>query len=81
MAQKHPLRPIFCGPGSVAQSGSAFGAAAGQDLAAVGGGHSLAEAADLGAVALLGLVGTNGSHVVHLLIRICSTAARGGRSE
>ena len=61
----------------VGQLCSALGAAAGQDLTAVGGGHSLPEAADLRAVALLGLVGTNGSHCwVHLLIRICSTAAK-----
>ena len=37
----------------------ALGAAAGQDLAAVGGGHALAEAVDLLAVELLGLIGTN----------------------
>ncbi len=48
----------MCAP-SVAQAGAALRAAAGQNLAAVGGGHALAEAVDLGALALLGLIGTN----------------------
>ena len=47
---------------SVGQAGTALGAATGQDLAAVGGSHSLAEAVDLLAVELLGLIGTFGSH-------------------
>lgn len=42
--------------GSVAQSGSAAGTSSGQDLAAVGGGHSLSEAMDLLSVKLFGLV-------------------------
>ena len=46
-------------PPSVAQADAALRAAAGQDLAAVGGGHALAEAMDLGALTLLGLIGTN----------------------
>lgn len=37
---------------------AAFGTAAGQDLAAVAGGHSFTEAMDLAALALLGLVGS-----------------------
>ncbi len=40
----------------------ALGAAAGQNLAAVGGGHALAEAVDLLAVELLGLIGTFRCH-------------------
>ena len=46
----------------VAQAGTALGAAASQDLAAVGGSHSLAEAMDLLAVELLGLIGTFRCH-------------------
>ena len=46
----------------VGQTSAALGAAAGQDLAAVGGSHSLAEAVDLLAVQLLGLIGTFGCH-------------------
>ena len=48
----------------VAQAGTALGAAASQDLAAVGGCHSLAEAVLLGALELLGLVGARSSHFV-----------------
>ena len=40
------------------QNLAALGTAAGENLAAVGGSHSLAEAMDLGAVTLSGLVGT-----------------------
>ena len=46
-------------PTSVGQTDAAGAAAAGQDLAAVGGGHPLAEAMDLAALTLLGLIGTN----------------------
>ena len=46
-------------PPSVGQAGAALGTAAGQDLPAVGGSHTLAEAMDLGAMTLLGLIGTN----------------------
>ena len=46
-------------PPSVGQAGAALAAATGQNLAAVGGGHALAEAMDLGAMTLLGLIGTN----------------------
>ena len=42
---------------------SALGSAAGKNLAAVGGRHSLAEAVDLGPVQLLGLIGTFGCHL------------------
>ena len=48
----------------VAQAGTALGAAASQDLTAVGGSHSLAEAMDLLAVELLGLIGARSSHFV-----------------
>ena len=44
---------------------SALGAATGEDLAAVGGGHSLAEAVLLGTLALLGLVSAD--HRGHIL--------------
>ena len=47
----------------VGKTSAALGAATGQDLAAVGGSHSLAEAVDLLAVELLGLVGTFRCHV------------------
>ena len=47
---------------SVGQTRAALGAAAGQNLAAVGGSHPLAEAMDLLAVELLGLIGTFRSH-------------------
>jgi hypothetical protein len=49
--------------GSVAELGSALGSAAGEDLAAVGGLHSLAEAVLFLALELLGLVGTK--HFLH----------------
>jgi hypothetical protein len=42
--------------------GSALGTAAGKDLPAVGGSHSLSEAMDFGSVTLSGLIGTQ--HVV-----------------
>src|SRR5699024_7844478 len=44
---------------SVGQTGAALRAAASQDLAAVGGTHTLTEPVLLGALALLGLIGTN----------------------
>ena len=47
---------------SVGQTRAALGAAAGQDLAAVGSSHPLAEAMDLLAVELLGLIGTFRCH-------------------
>ena len=42
---------------------STLGAAASQNLAAIGGGHSLAEAVNLLSVQLLGLIGTLGSTI------------------
>ena len=45
----------MCAP-SVAEPGAALGAAAGQNLTAIAGGHALAEAMDLGTLALLGLI-------------------------
>ena len=44
------------------QLGSALGTAAGENLTAVGGSHSLAEAVNLLAVELLGLIGTFRCH-------------------
>ena len=38
------------------QSGSALGASAGQDLAAVGGSHSLSEPMDFASLSLFGLI-------------------------
>ena len=40
------------------QAGTALGAATGENLAAIAGSHSLTEAVYLGALALLGLIGT-----------------------
>ena len=50
----------------VRQSGAAFGAAAGKDFPTILGGHSLAEAVDFLTMKLFGLVGTFGSHELHL---------------
>ena len=47
------------------QDSSALGTAAGKDLAAVPGSHSLSEAVDFGSVTLSGLIGTQ--HGIHLL--------------
>ena len=52
---------------SVGQTSAALGTAAGQNLAAIAGGHTLAEAVLLGTLALLGLIGTK--HGGHLLIK------------
>ena len=54
----------------VGQTGAALGAATSQDLTAVGGSHSLAEAVDLLAVQLLGLIGTFGCHAETPPVRI-----------
>ena len=51
-------------PLSVGETGAATRTAAGKNLAAVGSGHSLAEAVLLGALELLGLVGARSSHFV-----------------
>ena len=53
--------------GSVGQTSAALRTTAGQDLAAIAGGHTLTEAVLLGTLALLGLIGTK--HGGHLLIR------------
>ena len=64
------------GPFSVAQAGTALGAAASQDLAAVSGRHSLAEAVDLLAMELLGLIGTFRCHVETPPVRFPSAFRR-----
>ena len=61
----HPyISAIFA---AMAESGrqlsAAFGAATGQDLAAVGSSHSLSETMNLGSVPLSGLIGTNSCHI------------------
>ena len=43
----------------VSQTSATLGTTTSQDLAAVGGSHTLTEAVDLGAMTLLGLIGTN----------------------
>ena len=53
---------------SEGQAGAALGAAAGQDLTAIGGPHPLAEAVLLGALALLGLIGTEHLHTPPVFI-------------
>ena len=60
----------------VAQAGTALGAAAGEDLAAVSGRHSLAEAVDLLAMELLGLIGTFRCHVETPPVRFPSALRR-----
>ena len=49
---------------SVGQASAALGTTAGEHLAAILRGHSLAEAVLLGALTLLGLIGTE--HCIHL---------------
>ena len=61
---------------SVGQTRAALGAAAGQNLAAVGGSHPLAEAMDLLAVELLGLIGTFRSHFETPPVTIASARRR-----
>ena len=51
-------------PALVGQTGAAACTTAGDNLAAVGSGHSLAEAVLLGALELLGLIGARSSHFV-----------------
>ena len=46
-------------PPSVGQASAAASTTASQDLTAVGGSHASAETMDLGAMTLLGLIGTN----------------------
>ncbi len=60
-----PLDLSICDANSAAsmgQAGAALGAAAGEDLPAVGSSHPLAETVLLGALALLGLIGTEHLH-------------------
>ena len=59
-----PALPFYL----VGQTGAALGAATGQDLAAVGRGHSLAETMDLLAMQLLGLIGTPRCHNLRQLL-------------
>ena len=54
-----PARTLLSAAFSGSQLRAAFGAAGGQDLAAVGGTHTLTEPVLLGALALLGLIGTD----------------------
>ena len=62
--------------------GAAFGAAAGKDFPTILGGHSLAEAVDFLTMKLFGLVGTFGSHELHLRYFLLNKpdAACAGRS-
>ena len=57
------------------QAGAALSAAAGEDLASVGGPHSLAEAVLLGALALLRLIGTEHLHTPPICLICCGTLA------
>ena len=71
--QKNSTAPRFLpylveAPTLVGQADPAGPTAAGKDLAAVGGGHPLAEAVDLAALALLGLIGTNHGSTPPVLI-------------
>lgn len=52
-----PMLPLL--PPSVGETDAALGTTASQNLAAVGSGHALTETMDLGAMTLLGLIGTN----------------------
>lgn len=58
-ARRHPILRLR------GDDGSALCTAAGKDLTAVGGSHSLSETVDFGSVTLSGLIGTQ--HGVHLL--------------
>ena len=70
------IQTVWCGHGSLGgQDSSAFGTAAGKDLAAVGGSHSLAETMDLCAMALSGLIGTQ--HLGTPPVILCSTTEIG----
>ena len=50
---------FLCFPELQAQTSAALGTAAGQNLAAVLGSHAAAKTVDLGAMTLVGLIGTN----------------------
>ena len=56
----------------IGQTGAALGAAAGQNLSAVGSRHPLAEAVLLAALELLGLIGTFRCHVETPPVRIAA---------
>ena len=72
MASYHKCLPRLLSR-SIGQAGAALGAATGQDLAAVGSSHSLAETIDLLAMQLLGLIGTLRCHNLrHLLSELRS---------
>lgn len=60
----------------VAQAGTALGAAAGEDLTAICRGHPLAEAMNLLAMQLLGLIGTFRCHVETPPVRFPSALRR-----
>ena len=53
---------------SMGQTGATLRTTAGEHLAAIGGTHTLAEPVLLGALALLGLVGTE--HAIHLFLKM-----------
>ena len=59
---------------------SALGAATGEDLAAVGGSHSLSEAMHLGSVTLSGLIGTNSCHGIYTSCKNMLNSGRHGAS-
>ena len=59
-------RKCNCSTLSVAEHSAALGAAAREDLTATFGGHTGTEAVHLLTMALLGLIGTFGSHSLHL---------------
>ena len=63
------IQAVWCSHGSLGgQDSSAFCTAAGKNLAAVGGCHSLAESMDLSAMTLSGLIGTQ--HLVYTSCKI-----------
>ena len=62
--------------GSGAELGSALRSAAGEDLAAVCGLHSLAEAVFLLSVTLFGLIGTNCCHTSYTFLSFDNTQQR-----
>jgi len=69
------LQAVWCGHESLGgQDSSAFCTAAGKNLAAVGGSHSLAESMDLSAMTLSGLIGTQ--HIVYTSCKIMLNTQR-----